>query len=573
MGGNWLNKLGVLVLVVGIALFLGYGITQLGPAGKVVIGFLVGASMLTSGLLIQRKPDYVVFGRGLIGGGWAAIYFTAYAMHGIDAARVIESPIAGTAVLLSVSIAILVHSFQYHSEPATGLGFFAAFVSLNVSPLTPFSVVATLLLAFALIALAYRFRWFRLALAGIVFTYGTFALRYETVLYAQSVLWIYWLAFETYDLLNRRRTEQANLGTAAFALNAGGFLCASFLHQLAIDEKHWTAFLSVAAIAYLASTIVRFTLRANFRFAIAVSAMLAAGAVVNGLSGLRIPLALLIEAELLFVAGLLLGNSFLRSLGALFLVLPFLYLYTIDIPHDHKAVSPLAILMAATFYANRFLTRTGWYFGLGGSTLIATVVLIEVQKNWVAVVWALMTAGALWLGIERRDPGLRWQSYALALAAFIRVCVVNFNTIQSIRIETTLLVAACLYGCHLLLHVLLRAGGIETNREQLAKPLFSVIGTVLITCLIFIEVQGRLLTVACGIEGVALLAIGFVLRERVFRLSGLSLFLFCIAKLFLYDLRELDTLSRILSFIVLGLMLLGASWIYTRFRDQIRRLL
>jgi uncharacterized membrane protein len=86
-------------------------------------------------------------------------------------------------------------------------------------------------------------------------------------------------------------------------------------------------------------------------------------------------------------------------------------------------------------------------------------------------------------------------------------------------------------------------------------------------------VQGRLLTVAWGIEGVGLLILGFWARERTFRLSGLALFLFCIAKLFVYDLRELDTFSRILSFIILGLMLLGASWIYTRFREQIRRLL
>ncbi len=50
------------------------------------------------------------------------------------------------------------------------------------------------------------------------------------------------------------------------------------------------------------------------------------------------------------------------------------------------------------------------------------------------------------------------------------------------------------------------------------------------------------------------------------------LFLFCVLKLFVYDLRQLDVPSRILSFVVLGLFLLAASWIYTRFREQIRRL-
>ncbi|MES1256970.1 MAG: DUF2339 domain-containing protein [Acidobacteriota bacterium] len=44
-------------------------------------------------------------------------------------------------------------------------------------------------------------------------------------------------------------------------------------------------------------------------------------------------------------------------------------------------------------------------------------------------------------------------------------------------------------------------------------------------------------------------------------------------KLFVYDLRNLETLYRILSFVALGLILLAVSWIYTRFREHIRRLL
>jgi uncharacterized membrane protein len=46
-----------------------------------------------------------------------------------------------------------------------------------------------------------------------------------------------------------------------------------------------------------------------------------------------------------------------------------------------------------------------------------------------------------------------------------------------------------------------------------------------------------------------------------------------VLKLFLYDLRHLETLYRILSFIVLGVMLVSMSWIYTRFRDRLRRYL
>jgi hypothetical protein len=94
-----------------------------------------------------------------------------------------------------------------------------------------------------------------------------------------------------------------------------------------------------------------------------------------------------------------------------------------------------------------------------------------------------------------------------------------------------------------------------------------------VAALLYQSVAGGLFTVALGLEGLALLGAGFPLRERVLRLQGLSLLLACILKLFVYDLRNLQTMYRILSFIVLGVIMLGVSWIYTRFRERVRRLL
>jgi len=71
---------------------------------------------------------------------------------------------------------------------------------------------------------------------------------------------------------------------------------------------------------------------------------------------------------------------------------------------------------------------------------------------------------------------------------------------------------------------------------------------------------------------VALLVAGFSLRERVMRLSGLALLAVCIAKLFFHD-SPVWTPAPHLSFLLLGVFLLGVSWIYTRFRDAIRRYL
>jgi uncharacterized membrane protein len=101
----------------------------------------------------------------------------------------------------------------------------------------------------------------------------------------------------------------------------------------------------------------------------------------------------------------------------------------------------------------------------------------------------------------------------------------------------------------------------------------SLLATTLLGALIYHEVTGSVLTVAWGVEAVVLLAAGFALRDRVLRLSGLALFLICTLKLFFWDLRNLETLPRIVSFIVLGLLLVTVSWVYTRFRDQVQRFL
>jgi hypothetical protein len=180
VGGNWLNKLGVLVLVIGIALFLGYEFTRVGPAGRVAIGAAVSLTMLLGGVLLERRPLYKIFGRGLIGGGWAALYFTTFAMHAVPAARVIENAYLGSALLLAVALGMILHSLRYQSQTMSGLAYFIAFATLGLSESTPFSVLALIPLAASLLVLAYRFDWHKMAVFGVVATYATCATRPDT---------------------------------------------------------------------------------------------------------------------------------------------------------------------------------------------------------------------------------------------------------------------------------------------------------------------------------------------------------------------------------------------------------
>ncbi len=192
----------------------------------------------------------------------------------------------------------------------------------------------------------------------------------------------------------------------------------------------------------------------------------------------------------------------------------------------------------------------GTFFFLDASW--ALLPLSAVAPVWAASTLALLVAGRYW----DRAP-LRWQSYAAALLTFAWCW-----TQAPGAVWTGSVVIACLYAAMFLAN---RAG-----RERLY---YSLLGTILTTLLLYYNISGSMLTVACGIQGAVLLASGFPLRDRMLRLSGLTLLLSCILKLFVWDLRHLDTLPRIFSFIVLGLLLLGVSWVYTRYRERVSRYL
>jgi uncharacterized membrane protein len=109
--------------------------------------------------------------------------------------------------------------------------------------------------------------------------------------------------------------------------------------------------------------------------------------------------------------------------------------------------------------------------------------------------------------------------------------------------------------------------------EEAVRVVLSLSATGLLTLFVGTHLEPGAVTLSWGLEGLALLAVGLAARERVLRLSGLALLFVCIVKLFLYDLRELEALARIFSFVVLGLVLLAVSWTYTRFRTEIRKFL
>lgn len=798
IGGNILNKLGALLLVIGVMTFLGYYGTRMNPAERAGCAVAASLALLGCGVWLERRETYRMFARGLMGAGWAALYATAYAIYALPAARIIDNPFAGSIVVLLVAAGMIGHSLRYRSQGVTAVAFFSAFAALGVTPSTVFAVVALIPLAGAVLFLAQRFNWYHMALMGVFATYGACAWHGSSnaPLMASETLFIaYWALFEVFDLLRFSRKVSGRAVELIFPLNAAGFMGLSYLSWTAKSSEMIWALSGCAALLYLVSAMWRVKIEADRGFEegrdlgtrirsgcyeapLALGAFLVASAIVQKLTGTWVSTALAMEAEALFMGGVRFRSRWLRGLA----VLGFggSLLNTTLLASSSQPWVSLAVFHAILFYANRLVCGRGSRLGCGFSWMASLLVMLaarqELSVSHVGTAWIIFAAILFELGVRKQLREFRWQGYAMGVAGAIHTLVyyqsashpwvplaaamalayawawraamlekANSAEIEWRFTEWWACGATALFGCVLIyaevssqylgaalwgFAVVLLEMGLERLPEKLrpfsyivaliatfeviivnggangekfvkfaeapvlwanlaaaagawimsgrltgsseqvseverggvrgslggiglffafcacwlavpdafvpgvwtamglavlvAGKVFDVqayrwlaqvgagiaaisaffftlpdghpyriaamvlliatllgfrtlyhtaAASVLAAALIYQEVSGSLLTIAWGAEALALLGVGFAMRDRSLRLQGLGLFLICVLKLFLYDLRNLDTPYRILSFIALGLILLGVSWIYTRFREQLQKLL
>ncbi|HPJ57122.1 MAG TPA: DUF2339 domain-containing protein, partial [Kiritimatiellia bacterium] len=77
---TWLIRLAVVVFVIGIGFFLKYSMDHglLGPHARVVLSIFTGIAMLVAGTRLLGRA-YHLLGQGLLGGGFAVLYFSGFA--------------------------------------------------------------------------------------------------------------------------------------------------------------------------------------------------------------------------------------------------------------------------------------------------------------------------------------------------------------------------------------------------------------------------------------------------------------------------------------------------------------
>ncbi len=580
LGTNWLNKLGIVILVLGIAFFLAYQLKTLGPPGKVLVGFVTAGVMLGAGIWFDRGERYRILARAGIGGGWALLFFTTYAMYHVPAAQVLRSQATDLLLMLAVAAAMVVHTLRYRSQVVTGLAFLLAFLTVSISHSNVYSLSAGAVLAAGLVVIVGRMQWFELEVFGILASYLNHYLWLRPIIepmiaplhgkrhpfpeFAASagILALYWLIFRlSYVFRQPNEDRQERVSTAAALLNTV-LLLALFKYQSTHPEWAFWALLAIGAIETLLGQL---PITRRRRSAVIVLSTLGVVLLIAAFpfrySGARLSVLWLLEAEALLLIGVWTKEIVFRRLGMLAALLVSCQMIAVDAAQifgrrmdgadlrPDFALSIVFVVAAAVFYANAHWVLRRWAnlfahefdrrvmqrLSYAAAVMLLIAAWIAFPESWTAVAWCLLGLGLALAGRrfsfpEPGVPELRYQANFLAVVSVLRVLVINLEAIDkyhglTLRLLTISLVAALLYVTSRWSGDSDRAGGIAIGKRlfshgQLAGTAYTWSASSLLALVAWYELRPVSVADAWLVGGLVLFELGLERKKLSLRLQG-----------------------------------------------------
>lgn len=597
VGLNWLNRIGALTLVIGAAFFFKYAVDNqwIGPAGRILLGFLAGASAFGLGFRLWRK-GHSIFAQGVSAAGLGLLYLSGWASYSLY--HLVPAPLAFTAMAAvtllggafavrfgAAAMAALGMAGGYFTPVLLGSGeyrpwFFSSYIFiLNAGwlylarkrgwwKLDPFAAGFTLLIGFDFL------EGLHIEDQGPT---GTFCLATQYLVFAASPLpWLVYIA-----------QAIAGIGGALAWENnvwpAGAISLAVLASGLAIAARR--ALRPLPLISWLAFTAGVFLLRENYSQPVPTGPILVIATI-----------GFLIAFD--YTAVRLFGNA--ETTGRfelLMLALPgfcyFLEGYQL-LSGGYAAWRGLFTAgLAATYFLAGWLLRQNQPGELRdsrparfcvGSALVLFTAAIAIQFSGfrITMLWALEAAALAWLSSRYEIAHFRFPAALLSAFVLFRLLAIDgpaysatpaLSMLANVRFLTAL-VCACALGCAAWLlraHALALAPYLCGHASLLAGLAFESRSWVMRN----VAPPEQASAIAAGLDllgaayGLALIAAGVAARNRLNRLLGLGLLAVVVLKLYLADVWMMGRLSRILAFSALGLLLLAASFFYSRFRARI----
>jgi uncharacterized membrane protein len=514
LGQKWLLIVGIVLMLFGIGYFLKYSFDQgwIGPAGRVALAYLWGIIMLVGGNYFQRK-NYRIFGLYVVGGGIAVLYFATYAAFQIYP---LLSQWVAFSIMVLITLVASVAAIQYNAKWLAVLGLAGGF-------LTP-------------VMLGGMGNHWALMIYLTILNIGLLGIAF----------------YKKWDLLN------------ILGFSGTYILFISWFHMFYKTSGFWPALLFLN-IFFLIYSFIPFT----YQF-------------FQGRN--REPLWFIMTGLNSFVAfgysyALIASRFSARevSLIAIAYTLIYLVLATLCFRNRDTAQEPLVMYIAEA------------------ALFLFTTFPLLLSGRWVPVFWVIQSLCLLWVGVRLKLPKVTGGAYlamALIIAKFVFFDLKAYYgwslwqlTISEKaqylawdRIVTTDMVLLGLY-------LFARLAWKEKLRLLTARAHFHdsrVIFTVW-SCLLFIllnievasffhfylEAAGLVaISVLWAFFSVVLMGLGLGMNILGMRKTAIVLLFVTAAKVLLWDTGDFSTPYRIVSLLVVGLVLVGASFLYYRFRNQ-----
>ncbi len=518
IGSQWLNRIGIAAVLIGVSYFLKFAFENnwIGPAGRVTIGILAGIAVVLWSERF-RSHGFKVFSYSLKAVGIGTLYLSLWAAF--QAYRLIPGGVA-FAMMLAITAA-------------------TAFMALAQD--------AQILAAFALTG---AFSTPILLSTGVNHELALFA--YVTILDAATLLLVIFRPW-------RRLLVMSYAGT--LLLYVGWYSAYYSRSELGLTLGFATLFFAIFAIAPLVSLQPQ----SEAPLFASIPALLA-----------------VINAGAYFLQSYVMIEEVDKTYMAWFaLALAAVYIFLSRQVHSRKLNSATAQLLHFLHLA----VAVGF---------ITVAIPIRLDAHWITIGWFVEAAVLLWIAN-------RINSYFLSALALLAIALGLVRLLVFDNFQTTQLI----FNMRMLTYAIAVAvlGSLAWFASQRAEETPQQIARIALVALNLLALialsreitdyyarqmvtyrptmraqwqtyyaDNRRIQIARDFTysalwmayGAMLMVIGFVRRSAFVRWQALLLIAITIAKVFVYDVSELDRGYRIVSFIVLGALLLAISFVYQR---------
>jgi uncharacterized membrane protein len=628
VGKRWTTWIGSAALFLAVAFFIKYAIDVgwIGPTARITFGILFGLAMLVTGDRLLRR-GWRAIGEGLMGGGLAIVYLSLYAAYA--AYHLFGAPAAFAAMVvltgLGMTLAVVDNALALSVLAVLG-GFITPVMISSGGNQRDVLMVYLLVLDLSVLGVAVFRRWRSLDLLAFAGSWLLFAAWFSAHYTAAQLLptgvylTIFYLLFLALPFVFHIRTGTP-VTVERFALAIlNALITFSFLYTML--HAHHRQALGFVALAMSATSLLMGSLtrtrvptdaRTLFGFITLAVAFLTM-AVPLELPTYGIALSWAVEGPVLLYLGYRFRYFPVRAGAALILVLAACRLFAQHWPLHTGAYIPFlnsAFLSAASIplcmgvYAyitsrwRREATDTDTTLmlasGIGGGLFGLLLVQVELG-GWLTlsrqVAMAHYFTAALWAaggliyvlaGLQMRRLVVQAVGLLPLVIGVIAAISLYFDGVMAPifinpRFGVSLFVVLCLFFTW---HAIRRRGD-NIDLQQGAFGLFEFVLFTLLSQEAYLNgpygihdaaraqwMAQMALTITWGVFAVALLTVGFIRLSRGLRITALVILGVTALKLLFVDLAQLEQIYRILSFFVVGLLMIGASYLYHRVEKRL----